>query len=363
MEEEQKEREAVAAVSKLLGVELKSWPYSDDTLRAMVELKTEQERKDTEKLKEHNLLMMTELLGRAEAAGIPPEAIPQFLGQALTSIPQIQTQRQMQAQAQLQLQPTSTPLRSPSISVTGPQGPILVPGSAMVSQMGQVPSQPPPGGQLQMQMSSPVRGSPVRAMHRRSHTISGAGGATSGAGGATSVWKVNLPQQHHYQFHHWPGPLQDGPPGTAGMIGMHSRAPSELRIKEEDPDTSEVSIASTKRKVSDSDPPFTSGHSHTESLSHKRTRSTNSIQQPTLGAPLGSPYIFRTNKQGSPARSLRYQAPQYYYAPPYHLPQQTYRFPRDEKDPKRPKEKEKDNSALNEKRTPVRKVSAAPRGN
>ncbi|VEU22681.1 DEKNAAC103750 [Brettanomyces naardenensis] len=335
------------AVSNLLGVHLAQWPYNDESLRAMIELKTEQERVRAEEARARALEGALTLVNRAASLGVPPDLIP-----TLFSAPEEEIVRRIEVLKSSQPLPYEyTPsraqqLRKQPYSDVRPQLGVLpevqpsptrgaVPsssasGSAAPQYSSTTRSSRPIPTQQQQQQQQPH--SAYSPSHQRSHTV-----------GSTSVWKVNLPQQQQFQFHHWAGPSgNSGASGTSGTSGTshthsrsgsefstysHSRAPSRdtARIREENEldttaDMSTISVSAspamtTKRKLEDTaEQPVRQGHGRSISIDapmpgqiHKRNRSETGVLPPP--SMLGSPYLYHGQqqpKQGSPVRAGQY---------------------------------------------------------
>ncbi|GME79536.1 unnamed protein product [Ambrosiozyma monospora] len=284
------------SISQILGVKLANWPYSQDSLNGMVQLRTEQEKTKQEETRHKNLMLSLELLNCAKNARVPPELIPCFFVEPpkevrekidyyVTSFknnpPPVQTQPQqggrrdrggayqdMYQQQQMYSQPLS---QAPNLQKT----PIYeYPDSgrqSLVSSPVRAPQQP----------SSTKRGiSPSRPSmpsHHRSHTTTGIPPSFTGS---TSVWKVNLPQQQQYQFHHWSGP------DSKDTNTSETPASTSSSIKRK--------LSGTKHEPSPS--PLKGKMMH--SAVHKRNRSDGAaLLSSTSGSggtgPLGSPYVYR----------------------------------------------------------------------
>ncbi|KAG7691482.1 hypothetical protein KL930_001161 [Ogataea haglerorum] len=291
-------------LSQLLGFKVESWPHSQEQLDLVIQLKIEQERTKYEQQKSRNLAMAMELLNTARQTGIPPELIP-FL-YANLSPEEIKERIDMVLKYPLQPQGYQTP------------------------------------GQRADE-------SPVRAFsHRRSYTASS---AASSAGGATSVWRVNLPQQQQFQFHHWSGPGAGPMPSKGSSVdtAASSTAASSNAAsvnQQTYPDTPSAPSTSSptsthKRKYSD---PVAPTHQRQPS-SPTKTRSVSLDKRQAAQNPLASPYVYRDPAHGVPSYPphqpgvagvsrfpqpgspypSRQHPPPYYYTSPYH--QQAYQFP------------------------------------
>ncbi|GMG44155.1 unnamed protein product [Ambrosiozyma monospora] len=276
----------------------------------MVQLRTEQEKTKQEETRHKNLMLSLELLNCAKNARIPPELIPCFfvdppkdvrekIDHYVTSFknnpppsaqPLPQTQplqggrrdrggiyQDMYQQQQQQMYSQPLP-QAPNLQKT----PIYeYPDSSgrqsLVSSPVRAPQQP----------SSTKRGiSPSRPSmpsHHRSHTTTG---IPPSLAGSTSVWKVNLPQQQQYQFHHWSGPDSK----DTNTSETPTSTSSSIKRK----------LSGTKHEPSPS--PLKGKMMH--SAVHKRNRSDGAALLSSTGGsgagPLGSPYVYREHVIGPP---------------------------------------------------------------
>lgn len=75
------DNETFEAISKLLGVKLSNWPYTEESLKSMVQLRLEQEKSKQEELRTVNLKLSLDFLNQTKKMGIPNNLIPyMFLG-------------------------------------------------------------------------------------------------------------------------------------------------------------------------------------------------------------------------------------------------------------------------------------------
>ncbi|ODV85017.1 hypothetical protein CANARDRAFT_8147 [[Candida] arabinofermentans NRRL YB-2248] len=357
---------------RLLGVRLKQWPYGNEALKAMITLKMEQEKTAQEELRSKSLALSLDMLNHARYLQIPPDLIPylfvsttaeqmrekleelhrfqlqsqpqedqrwkqQQQQQHTESQPQPQQQQQQHQQQEQEqhhrgsssLSPISQPQqplpspqyayqtpshqqRHPSMNIVPHLPPAPTPASTQTPAPATTPQTRPAEGYNSSNLQAKRQGSPVRSLgHQRSHTSTGIPAA------ATTVWKVKIPQQQQFQFHHWSGPntkdtVVTTVEGTSSSTAARSSVGSD-------------STPSSKRKLSDSNPQQQqqqqqsqtflkterSDSNHSASLSpskqdtsiHKRNRSESS----NSAAVLGSPYIYRDTVGGVSYSSSHYQ--------------------------------------------------------
>ncbi|KAH3668674.1 hypothetical protein OGAPHI_002428 [Ogataea philodendri] len=292
---------AQEVLSQLLGVQIESWPYSEESLEQLIQLKTEQERTRSEQSKSRNLELALELLNLARQVGISPDLIPFLFANVSPDDVRERVENTLKYHS------------------------------------------PTPGYQTPRYRPED---SPAQSFsHRRSHTTSN----IPSVGGATSVWKVNLPQQQQFQFHHWPGPGAVGPITSKGSSldttasSAQSATTSNLPYPNTPsaPSTSSPSYSAHKRKFSD---PAQPTH-HRQPSSPTKSHSLSLDKRRSINNPLASPYPYRepsysassypptqTTSVGPTSRFSQAaspyaarQQPPYYYSSPYH--QQSYQFP------------------------------------
>lgn len=229
------------AVSRIMGVEVSDWPYNRESFESLLSLKVQQETVKAEQARAKDLELSLKLLEQAHTIGIPADLIPYLFlvsrtetdsirklmtkwgeehphyinrsqssparvssGQSRRSGLGIRTQHGSNQDSMSQAQskpkvPKSTPERVPGripepiLEHTPTSGVASVPVRQTLSH------QEGSGARRQHYYERQSSASPFRPSHQRSHTI-------SGMVGTTSVWKVNLPQQQQFQFHHWSGP-------------------------------------------------------------------------------------------------------------------------------------------------------------
>ncbi|QOU18700.1 hypothetical protein BRETT_001768 [Brettanomyces bruxellensis] len=291
-------------VSQILGVQPSDWPYSRDSFDSLISLKIQQETVKAEQARARDLELSMKLLEQAHSVGIPPGLIPYLF---------LFSRTESQSFARLisdwerghtgdTERPHGDTVGGPSAS-TGPPGstghtgptstgstglgirtpeknpqfaPAANTGRAVQHTPGLVVASVPVEHAVSQRSGSGVRrqqqqptGSPFRRSHQRSHTI-------SGMTGTTSVWKVNLPQQQQFQFHHWSGPGDNEDENRKSRLG-HSRTSSRSARQPDDAsidspaDLSLVSetaspTTSTKRKLDSRNESAEAGFGGTEAV-------------------------------------------------------------------------------------------------
>lgn len=235
-----------ATISKLLGVPLLQWPYSEASLMAMVELKTEQERAKAEKLHRESLQCATRLLDQAHSYGVPATLLPYLFVTSKDDEHEISRRiSAFQSQQLLRGGSLNTSIGGSKSELSSPVSGlgISTPGFRYSSQgrlgnmgahTGEIPDLRPAsvGGNTPTRAqvhttragSAPgvTRSQSFSPSHQRSHTI-------SSMVGATSVWKVNIPQQQQFQFHHWSGPTNSKGKAPGERLSRHASSPGNSR--------------------------------------------------------------------------------------------------------------------------------------
>lgn len=284
-------------VSQILGVQPSDWPYSRDSFDSLVSLKIQQETVKAEQARARDLELSMKLLEQAHSVGIPPGLIPYLF---LVSRTESQSIARLisdweRGHAGGTGRPHGDTVGGPSAS-TGPTGSTGSTGLGIRTPEKNTQFAPAPntaravqhtpdlvvasvpvehavsqrsGSGARRQQQQQTTGSPFRRSHQRSHTI-------SGMTGTTSVWKVNLPQQQQFQFHHWSGPGDNEYENRKSRLG-HSRTSSRSARQPDDAsidspaDLSLVSetaspTTSTKRKLDSRNESAEAGYGGTEAV-------------------------------------------------------------------------------------------------
>ncbi|CCH42047.1 Muscle M-line assembly protein unc-89 [Wickerhamomyces ciferrii] len=179
-------------IEEVLGISLDQWPYSEELLLSTIALKTEKEKTKKQHLKLTSIQSSIDLIKLSVATGIPPNQIPNVfvsseqtkelinkLTQKKIELEEVPSHTENVKPHQFQFQ-TSQSKHSRSNSQSGISQP-----STQANQS-QAPQNQPSSSSTQ----------------------------PSSKNATTSVFKVNIPQQTQFQFHHWQKPGEGGSSNT-----------------------------------------------------------------------------------------------------------------------------------------------------
>ncbi|GMM28332.1 hypothetical protein DAMA08_010480 [Martiniozyma asiatica (nom. inval.)] len=281
------QRHSIDNLSSLVGVDLKDFECSENTLQKIIELKIQQEKTIAAKLKHSNLTLSLKLLDSAVAANIPSSMIPHmffdeesYKRDALSSL-ENKTSKKDQMKNSVYNLPQVKSTRS-SLS--------LVQDNDITQRKQIIPS---PGSSLsnKEKQKSKVDLRQYKG-HNRSRTMS----SINQQAISTGVFKVNLnqPVSSNLEFHHWPVPV-DVNNASRELQKSIETSNSEKRDGMLSPQTGSQTAGThpqpseqpPKKKRKNSKSSVSSSLSKSGRKAHKRS------QSEIVSGNLGSPYIYR----------------------------------------------------------------------
>ncbi|CAM9019830.1 unnamed protein product [Wickerhamomyces anomalus] len=278
-----------------LGISLKDWPYSEQLLISTISLKAEKEKTKKESLRLSYVQSSIDLVKLSVNSGIPPHLIPCVFVSS--------------AQSKEILEKYGLKESTPDAPQQHPQ------------QQHEQPVQQPSRRPSETQLQSKPTGQSQQPKNLQT---------------STSVFKVNIPQQTQFQFHHWQKPgeslSQQQPQPQQDSEKKRKLSDEPLRppqqqpsLKPSTPTRFSTSSSSHRRNQSEASVSQLRSLYETQIMQHQQHQQQQhqQQQQQQWGRTLGSPYY----PSREPARPLYFQYPQQQVPIPQQQQQQQHHAP------------------------------------